>query len=265
MNFFQYLGAVSESSEARESNLTVGERDLRRFQSTCWTAVEIAGVGSEEALQALQEVLGRYRTPLTVHLEKRFRLSRTDAEDRVHDFIHKKVMMAQLLTSANRSRGRFRTFLLTALNRFVLNHIRDSQAKKRIPENQLVSLENAVEGGREPVAGGASFSLDWSETVIQSTLDRVEKECGAKGMIECWEVFRSQIIGPKYHGDVRESQQDLADRLGLASRNKVSNLVLTGKRMFRRQLREVVGEYTGDSKDVSVELGNLWRELGEGR
>lgn len=233
----------------------------RLFKTTCWEVVEEAGVGSESALDALRSILEQYRRPLLVHLESRYRLSVSEAEDYLHDFICQKVMLKKLLASANRARGRFRTFLLTALDRFVANSFRNAAAQKRRPDAGFTNLDavsEVVSGLQEP---GAQFSISWAERVIQQALAQMEQECRRSGSRVRWLVFYSQVVGPTFEGLEREGQQELAHRLGLRGRGEVSNLVLSGKRMYRRILRAVIAAYCGEEDDVGLELLNLRREL----
>src|SRR5579884_544814 len=96
-----------------------------RFPSTHWTLIARAARGPGKASRAaMGELLARYLRPLETYLVRSRGLSRADAEDLVQSFIANRVLEKNLLASADRCRGRFRTFLLAALNRFVADEFR---------------------------------------------------------------------------------------------------------------------------------------------
>ena len=103
-----------------------------RFPTTRWSLVDRAGrEGSEAERQALGQLLTRYLPALRSHLIHSKRLQPADADDVLQDFVAGKVLERDLIAKANVQLGKFRTFLLTALDRFLLNRIRNGKAKKR--------------------------------------------------------------------------------------------------------------------------------------
>ena len=227
---------------------------VKGFQTTCWTAVEAAGLESELALQTLQDLLIRYSEPLQRHLIYRYRFSRSDAQDVFQDFVHEKVLLSNILDSADRDRGRFRTFLLTALDRFVLNRLRAAETQRRRPRKGFVSIDDVglEECGTEETSD--PFATFWTAQVVREVLKEMERECDEKGVSTRWLVFKSQVVDPIFHDQERESQLLLAERLGLRSRTVVSNTLLTAKRMYQRILNRVVADYSGDQDQVDLEL-----------
>ena len=92
------------------------ERGEASFPSTDWSEVEEAGGGSGPAArEALGELLVRYLPALRAHLVRRLRFTPDEAEDLLQGFIADKVVERGLVARADRRRGRFRTFLLAAL------------------------------------------------------------------------------------------------------------------------------------------------------
>src|SRR5689334_10019220 len=104
----------------------------RQFPSTHWSIVET--VGREDVhgpRPALAELLRRYLPAFRAHLLKRGRVRGNEIDDLLQSFIASKFLEADLVGAADRSRGKFRTLLLTALDRFVISHHRGQYAEKR--------------------------------------------------------------------------------------------------------------------------------------
>ncbi|HWA50642.1 MAG TPA: hypothetical protein VG742_20405, partial [Dongiaceae bacterium] len=94
------------------------------FLPTRWSLVERAGHPSQPGGRvALNEILVLYHPPLLAHLIRRRGLPPDRAEDLLQAFIAKRILEKKLLKKADRNRGKFRTFLLTSLDRFVSNEL----------------------------------------------------------------------------------------------------------------------------------------------
>src|ERR1700685_2576797 len=97
------------------------------FPTTNWSVVRDTGAERSEHKRALWgELRDRYWPALWAHLVYRKRLSAHEAEDLIQSFIEKKVLQNNLVQIADPARGKFRTVLLTALDRFLI----DSRRKK---------------------------------------------------------------------------------------------------------------------------------------
>src|SRR6516165_7840500 len=100
------------------------------FATTHWSVVMTAGAtGSAQAAAALEKLCASYWYPLYAHVRRRGHDPET-ARDLTQGFF------AEILTNgaialADSGRGRFRTFLLAALDNFLHHHHRDANALKR--------------------------------------------------------------------------------------------------------------------------------------
>lgn len=81
--------------------------------------------------RALETFLALYRDPAYVHLRRRHRLSPEDAADVVQAFFTEQVLEREGLRGFEPARGRFRSYLRVALDRFCLRWRRDGRALKR--------------------------------------------------------------------------------------------------------------------------------------
>ena len=61
------------------------------------------------------------------------------AKDLTQGFFHEVVLNRALIERADQAKGRFRSFLLHALNEYLIDEQRKETAQKRIPKDKLVS------------------------------------------------------------------------------------------------------------------------------
>jgi hypothetical protein len=101
------------------------------FQTTHWTRVLRAGQieSTESAQQALSAFCVTYWPPLYAFLRHR-RYPPTDAQDLVQAFFVY-LLQKNTLRHADQEKGRLRTFLLTALQNFLMNEHDRARALKR--------------------------------------------------------------------------------------------------------------------------------------
>lgn len=125
----------------------------RLFPVTHWTDIVAARrEGSPLAAAALERLCSTYWYPIYAYIRRKGH-SDADAKDITQGFFHH-ILERNLLGSADRSRGKFRSFLLGSLNYFLAN-LRDfDQAKKRGGGSILISLDEKAGDERyalEPV------------------------------------------------------------------------------------------------------------------
>ena len=111
-------------------------------------------------------------------------------------------------------------------------------------------------------ASGEAFDLSWAREVIAEATRRTEAECDASGRPELWGLLRARILAPATDGAEPASYEELIERFDLRSPIHVSNLLVTARRMFARNLKAVVAEYAGDEAEVEEEIRDLKAILG---
>ena len=232
----------------------------RRFPTTRWSLVRRAG--EAEGNVALEELLRRYLPALRAHLQHMKRIEADEAENILQSFVLDKVVQEQLITRADRRRGRFRTFLLTVLDNYTRNWFRWAQAKRRSPDQSPASLESIAEPAQTATVDRA-FDVAWAREVLHEALDRMESSCRENGHISAWEVFSARAVQPLLEGEPYEPYEQLVRRLGLGSPAEAHNALVTGKRMFQRALNEVIGEYASDPAEIEEEITDLYRALAD--
>ncbi|WP_428937015.1 hypothetical protein [Fontivita pretiosa] len=242
-----------------------------RFPGTSWLLVEEAGGQvppriTSDALAALDRLLLRYLPALRAHLIRRWRLEPEQAEDFLQGFILQHVLEKRLIGKANRARGKFRTFLLTALDHFVSNALRAQRAARR-GGGQVRSLDH--EQAMEPAAPGSlphhALDSQWARQVLEQAIDRMRQHCLAGGRGELWELFDLRVLKPAIEGTAPPPYQHLVQRFGFQTPAQASNALVTAKRTFARVLRQVVAEYVADEKQIDSEIADLQAILARSR
>jgi RNA polymerase sigma-70 factor (ECF subfamily) len=240
---------------ARDTDLGIGEFPTR----THWTLVRQAGAEDGVSRRiALEELLRRYRPALKKFLVLGRRVQEEEAEELLQEFLVGKVLEKQLIGRAHESKGRFRDFIVTALKRFHIDKIRHAARLKK-KESPMAEGFDPPAGGEEP---DAVLDVAWARQVIAQAIERMKQECLAKSRTDIWGVFESQVLSPLLHDGPSESYGQLVSRLGLESPGKAHAVLATGKRMFKRNLHEVIGEYELSEQDVEGEIADLRQILG---
>ena len=238
-----------------------------RFATTRWTHVLRAASSKEQSgRESLNDLLGRYWKPVYYYLRRKG-FDEEEAKDLTQGFFHEVVLGRDLIGQANRSKWRFRSFLLTALRRYTADVHRREVAGRRAPERPILSL-NGQQGVQVDVPGWASpedaFQYAWASTLLDGVLSRVESELRASGKASHWEVFSARVLRPTLDGTEAEPMSFLCRRLGISSEARASNMVVTVKRRFRAALVQAVLEVVEREEDVEAEIRDLMEILGRG-
>lgn len=231
------------------------------YPATNWPEVAAAGAADRERRRdALERLLPRYVPALLRHVRTRFALRPEDAEDALQDFVMDKVLVGNVLAKADQARGRFRNFLLRAVDNYVANWLRDAQTLKRRPAGGIVPLADAEEPSA-PSPDGPALDRAWALALVDVAAERMQAECRREEREPVWIAFEGRALTPMRGGGKRP-YAELAAQLGV-SESTCRQLLQSGKERFRRTLRRVVGEYARDEAEVDAELADLRAALFE--
>ncbi|MFI5381229.1 MAG: RNA polymerase sigma factor [Tepidisphaerales bacterium] len=226
------------------------------FPTTNWSQIALAGHDDTGVRrEALRGLLCRYLRPMQIHLRLRQKLDADAAEEVVQAFLVSKVLEQQFFAKADRGKGRFRTFLLTALDRFASNAARNDRGRQR------ASLDEVPEPADPAPGADDGFDAAWAREVIRHALGRMRDECERHGRQDVWSVFEGRLIAPALDDAQPVPYAQLVDRLQLGSPAEGFNLLATAKRTFARALRSVVGEYEMGQAGIEEEIAALQAAL----
>jgi RNA polymerase sigma-70 factor (ECF subfamily) len=228
------------------------------WPTTHWSLLGRAGSGGiEERRQALTSLVQVYLPAMRQHLLFRRNISRDMVDDLLQDFLVSKVLEKDILTLATQGRGRFRTFLATALDRFVFNCFRNNNVAKRtaiksgpldeVDLRDLASAEKAWD----------IFDAAWARQVLGQAIRHMRRECAKHNRHQLWRIFAGRVLFPALRNVPPVPFERLADDLKLESSKRASTILTTGNRMFAHSLQSVIGTYDSGKADVESELRDL--------
>lgn len=225
------------------------------FATTRWSVVLAAGRGDDSAAAAALESLCRhYWYPLYAYVRRRGHAPH-DAQDLTQAFFAR-LLEKNWLAGLEPERGRFRSFLLTALQRFLANDYDRRTAQKRGGSAVPFSLDAVEAEGRfavEPSLGpDAMYDRRWAMTLLEQTLARLQAE--SPGDFEALKPWLTAGRGEvPYAGLAAQLQcSEGAARVALHRLRK----------RFRELFRAAVAETIADPADTDDELRQIAAILG---
>ncbi|MGK0184859.1 MAG: DNA-directed RNA polymerase specialized sigma24 family protein [Verrucomicrobiales bacterium] len=227
------------------------------FPSTHWSMLFARDAHSSEegsvTVQALAEMGGRYWYPVYAYLRKRGH-SAHDAQDLVQGFFTE-LLSRDGLAGADREKGRFRSYLLGAVNHYVSKTRARESAQKRGGGQIPISIDQEAAEQRfqhEPSHNETPekmFNRNWALTLIQQILCEVEKDYIKKGKGTVFETLKIYLSGESDRG----SYVDAAEKLQTTEVN-VRTLVKRLRQRFRDLLRSHVGQMVDSPEEIDEEV-----------
>lgn len=231
------------------------------FQTTQWLELQtLANLDEEQRREVLNELIARYWKPVYCYLRRQGH-DNEKAKDLTQGFFHEIVMGRHLMEQADEARGRFRTFLLTALDRYVISVHRRQTAAKRTPAEGLISLDETQEAALSTAAKDMkpdeAFTYAWAVQLLQEVLAELRERCARDGKELHWELFQARVLDPIITGADPASLSDLCKRLGVATPVKAENMIVTVKRRFQAAMKNRVREYVASDEGIEQEIRDL--------
>src|SRR5580693_8937638 len=224
------------------------------FPRTDWAELTKAADAEQAPLDRLIRL---YWQPLKIFLVATFPNLSGQADELLQDFAGDRLLREGWLKKADQARGRFRDFLKTSLRNFILDRMDKADVK-----NPPLSLEELEQEIPDSGASAEEFDLAWTRAVLSETLRRMEADCRRPGKDQprrlcIWEMFRLRLLEPLFHDAPQMPYDQLVERFGLKSPLDASNTLLSGKRIFKAHLDEVIRDYAGRDAATDLEIGAL--------
>ena len=230
------------------------------FVTTQWTQVLNAGrANSTCARDALAALCGIYWYPLYAYVRRRG-YSPDDAQDLTQSFFAR-LLEKNTLGAVTREKGRFRSFLLTALNHFLVDEWKKARAEKR-GGGQVFSLD-ATEAEdhyvREPadaLTPEKLYDRNWALALLDTVFHRLHAEYEAAGKGPLFTELKFCLTGERS----TVPYATLAARMGMPE-NTVKTLVHRLRARYRELLRVEVANTVATPQEIEEELRCLFRAL----
>jgi RNA polymerase sigma-70 factor (ECF subfamily) len=233
-----------------------------RFTSTSWTVVAQArDRNSPEARQALAELCQAYWYPMYAFVRRRGH-SAHEAEDLTQGFFAD-LLARDSLKEVDPSKGKFRSFLLAALQHFLSNQRdRDQRLKRggKIPHLSLDFHDAETRYQREPghvETAERLFQRRWALTLLARVLEELEREVNGENKGPLFERLKPTLMG---ESDTASHAQ-IGAALGMSA-GAVKVAAHRLRKRFRALLQEEISRTLADPGDFQEEINELFVALG---
>ena len=230
----------------------------RQFATTHWSLVNAARPGEASqtrAREALEELCRAYWYPLYAFVRGRG-YSAADAQDLTQAFFAR-IIETGGFTSADRERGRFRSYLLGAMKHFLANEWHRAQTQKRGGRVQFIEWDALDPEARYAEASKSSndpehaFDRDWALETIAGALQTLREEMANTGKGDQFDALKGSLTG-----DEEVPREAIAARLNM-SEGAVKVAVHRLRQRYRALLRATIAQTVGNEEDLDDELRYL--------
>ena len=228
------------------------------FVTTHWSLVLSArDKNSPQSADALEKLCRAYWYPLYAYV-RRTGQSKENAEDLTQAFFAR-LLEKNFLEAAEPERGRFRSFLLVALKRFLTNEWDRARAQKRgggqthVPlDTELAERKFKVETTAGEISPDRLYDRRWDLTLIEQTMARLRAEFERADKAAEFERLKSFLTADKN----AIPYPAVADELGM-SESTLRVAVHRLRSRYRELFREEIAHTLAEGEDVDEELRHL--------
>jgi len=231
------------------------------FVTTRWTDVFRAGdtstVGADTALARLCQ---GYWYPLYAFVRRQGR-SPEESEDLTQEFFAR-MIEKRWVSDADPARGRFRSFLLTALKRFLANEWHRARTQKRGGDQTFLTLDRDTAEARfqqEPADENTpdkAYDRAWALSLLAAVLDKLSEEQQHAGQAALFEVLKPCLAGM----GTEQPYDQIAARLGMTE-GAIKTSVHRLRRRYRDLLRQEIAGTLEQDSEVEAEMRHLMQAL----
>ena len=232
-----------------------------RFATTRWSVVlAAADQGHSHWAEALQTLCQTYWYPLYAYARHHGHQAQ-DAEDLTQAFLMK-LVERNLAQVADRSRGRFRSFLLTSFKHFIADQRDRAQTQKRGGQARVFSLDfdaaetrYQCEPGHDATAADI-FERRWALTVLDTVFRKLRDQYAAESKADLFEQLKPCLT----QASAVVAYADLATRLS-TSEGALRVAVHRLRKRYRDLLRAEIADTVADPAYVEDEIRHLFQAL----
>ena len=233
------------------------------FPTTEWSVVlGAASNHPEKAAAALEKLCGRYWYPIYAFVRQSGN-GVHKAEDLTQGFFAF-VLKRRAFERVERSKGRFRSFILASLNNYVLNEYDRTQTLKRGGGCRIIPFEECSAEGmylHEAVYHATPeklFERRWAATLVRRVLDRLREEFERRGNAALFSGLQPFLTNEPEIG----AHERLAKQLGMEI-GAVKVSLHRARRRFGELLRREVAHTVSSPQEVEEELRHLLAAIAE--
>lgn len=223
--------------------------------TTRWSRVFAAGGrDGERSIEALAELCRDYWKPLYFFARRKGRTPE-DAQDLTQGFIAN-LLENQTFARADKSLGRFRTYLIGSFCNYMAGEHRYVTAAKRGGGKALVPLDDpgveASYASQDVMTPELLFERSWALALLDRGLQRLRGEYVNAGRLPLFEALQPLISG----GVRGPGYAKLGEELGM-SESAVTVSMHRMRKRYGQLLREEIAETVETEAEVEAELRHL--------
>lgn len=232
----------------------MNSKDSPAFHTTRWSIIIAAGDRADP--NALGQLLATYWYPLYAYA-RRSGNSVHDAQDLTQAFLAH-LLQCGVINSADREKGRFRSYLLGCFKNFIANQFRHHQAQKRGGSATHQSIDEAQGEQRyqselaEATSPSDLYELSWANSLLGRVMDLLRAEYETAGRLPLFVALQPRLAG----ATGSESHGTIADRLQLTE-SAVSVSLHRMRKRYGEILRHEIADTVASPEDVDAELAHL--------
>ena len=232
------------------------------FVTTHWSVVLSAQAHDPtRSREALETLCRKYWYPLYAYA-RRSGHSPADAEDLTQGFFAR-LLEKDYLKAAAREKGRFRTFMLVALKRFLANEWARQHAAKRGGFAPIVPIDPELAESRfaaEPshnTAPDVLFDRQWATALLERTMKQLQEEYIESGRAKLFDYLRNCLAKD-------ESALAYAE-IGTQLKLTEAAVKMAAHRLrsrYREILQQQIAETVSSPKEIEDEIRHLFAAFG---
>jgi RNA polymerase sigma factor (sigma-70 family) len=233
------------------------------FLPTRWSLVLAAKRRDAAAARALEDLARTYWYPLYAYARRRG-ISAPDAEDLIQSFFAA-LLEKHALATVDPAKGRFRSFLLAALQHFIVNEFDKASAQKRGGHLKTQPLEIAGAEARychEPIDNVTPeklFERRWALSILDQVLARLEQDYAGRHEQKLFTLLCPLLTAEEITGG-GASYRDIAKSLD-TTEGAVKTAAHRLRRRYRDLLREEIAHTVATPEEVEEEIAYLLKCL----
>jgi len=247
-----------------EPELSAVPANQARFATTHWSVVlEAKGGESPLAAEALEKLANIYWYPLYVYVRRKGH-GPHDAQDLTQEFFAR-LLRGKLLQTVEQRKGKFRSYLLTSLEHFLVKDWLRANRLKRGGGQLLFSLDEAEAENRyafepaDPASPEKIYERRWAMTLLEQAMKRLETECQQQSKSAFFEHLKNLLTC-----DAPEaSYHELAAALGM-SEGAVRTALHRLRQRFGALLRDEIAQTVARPEEIDEELRSLFTAFSAG-
>ena len=233
----------------------------REFGMTRWSMVRRARSeqpGEREA--ALNDLCEAYWYPIYAFIRRKGQDAET-AKDLAQDFLSHWIA-GSALDRADQDKGKFRTFLLSALSDFLVDEQRRRNAKKRGGLHSHVSLDGLELEARyklEPLSSDSpesAYDRHFAEALLERARTNLHEENTRSARPALYHELERYVTGDMGDGEA----EALGEKFGMM-RGAVSAVLFRMRKRFRQIVKDEVLQTLQDETSLDEEMRHLFATL----